>query len=252
MLVYLGEKHPEYVVEQEPWEEESGDLETGQSDECYEGDTETHSHEVHESPVASEDPDTDHTDGNAHGEYFCQSEPPTQPQGDLPLGGAGSDEVLTHRQQEEGQGYRGDHCGTNGEQQLEMVRVTSDQAAFPDCASFYLHWVEEKKHYQQRERSAERKTHGLYTVQCRHVAVFFLLFLFSIFTLPFLLHWEGAKGSVDNEEDGDEECWDSGGVHDVVGQGVGLCRGGSTTTSLHRQSSCSSHLRILHLKPTFQ
>ena len=178
MLVYLGEKHPEYVVEQEPWEEESGDLETGQSDECYEGDTETHSHEVHESPVASEDPDTDHTDGNAHGEYFCQSEPPTQPQGDLPLGGAGSDEVLTHRQQEEGQGYRGDHCGTNGEQQLEMVRVRSDQAAFPELAFTCIE--SKKKNIINKEREAPRGRH----MACTLSSVVTLLFSFFSFSSP--------------------------------------------------------------------
>ena len=89
-------------------------------DERNEGDTEAHPHEVHEGPVAGQHPDADHTDGNSNGENFRQGESPTETQGYFSLGGAGSDEVLTHGQQEEGQGHRGDHGGADGEQQLEI------------------------------------------------------------------------------------------------------------------------------------
>ena len=70
--------------------------------------------------MSGQDPDTDHTDGNSHGENLCQGESATEPQGYFALGVAGSDEVLTHGQEEEGQGHRGDHGGPDGEQQLEI------------------------------------------------------------------------------------------------------------------------------------
>ena len=145
--LYLREKYPEHVIEQQPGEKKGGDLEAGKSDKGYERDTEAHPHEVHQGPVSSENPDTDHADGDCHGEDFCQREPSADPERYLAFGGAGSDQVLAHGQEEEGQGHGGDHCGAHGEQELEGAR----QRESSHIIISYLHGVEEEKHNQQRE-----------------------------------------------------------------------------------------------------
>ena len=51
-----GKEDPEDVIEQEADEEDGADLERGQSDVGYEGDTQPHGEQVHQQPVASHQP----------------------------------------------------------------------------------------------------------------------------------------------------------------------------------------------------
>ena len=196
---YLGEEYPEDIIEEEASEQESGDLETGQSDKCYEGNTETHAHEVHQRPVTSEYPDTHHTDGDGHTEQLRHGEPPAHPQRYLTLAaGAGSHQVLTHGEEEEGEGNCGDHCGADCEQQL--------------------HGVKEEEHDEEGEGSAKRETHCLQTVKSGHVALL-LIFLITFFTILIrVFHGQRSEGAIHNQQNRDEEGGDSRGVHDIVGQ----------------------------------
>ena len=77
---HLREEDPEHVVEQQPGEEQRGDLEARQSDKGYERHTESHPHEVHQGPVTCQDPDTHHADGDSDGEDFCQGESAADPE----------------------------------------------------------------------------------------------------------------------------------------------------------------------------
>lgn len=177
LLTNLWEKHPEDIVEEKSCEQQCWHFETGQPDEGYEGDTEAHAHEVHQGPVAGHHPDTDHQDGDADREQLRQGEPAAHAQRDLALLGAGSDQVLAHRQQQEGQGDGGDDCGADGEQQL--------------------HRVEEEEHDEEGEGGAQGETHGVQAVDCGHVG--FLLLSLCVLLISFcVLHGKRPKGTIDN------------------------------------------------------
>ena len=60
-------------------------FETGQPYESNEGDAEAHAEEVHEGPVAGEDPDADHHHRNGHAHQLGQAEPTAEAHGDLTL-----------------------------------------------------------------------------------------------------------------------------------------------------------------------
>ena len=119
--LYLREKYPEHVIEQQPGEKKGGDLEAGKSDKGYERDTEAHPHEVHQGPVSRENPDTDHADGDCPGEDFCEREPSADPERYLAFGRAGSDQVLAHGKQQERQRHCGDYSGADSKQQLKKI-----------------------------------------------------------------------------------------------------------------------------------
>lgn len=90
------EKYPEHVIDEEACEQKSGDLQTGQSDEGYESDAQSHAHCVHEEPVSGEYPDAYYAYAQRERQQLGAREPTAYAKRYLVAIRARSDYVLTH------------------------------------------------------------------------------------------------------------------------------------------------------------
>lgn len=111
----------------------------------------------------------------------------------LPLLGAWSQDVLTHGQEEEGHGNGSNDSCTDGKE--------------------HLHGVKEEEHDEEGDGCTQRQAECLHRIQCLYVVLAAVVVVSAgtllLLQLGLLFHVQGSKGSVDNQEHGDEEGGDT-------------------------------------------